>query len=239
MNYGQSAAVADSRAKLLASIRRGLGVSGDESSRRQAVDERLQRHARNLIPVRGEGDERYRVTLFMKMLLSVSGTCEEVDNLADVPGEVARYLREHNLPARLRHGEDRVLSELPWHRAPNLTVEQGRAQAQDEVSLSHAFAGVAETGTLIMTSGADNPTTLNLLPENHLVVLEARNIAANYEDVWDRLRATYGEGRMPRTVNMITGPSRTADIEQQIQLGAHGPRRLHVIVVNGGAKRAE
>ena len=52
-----------------------------------------------------------------------------------------------------------------------------------------------------------------------------------YEDAWDRLRAAEGEGRLPRTVNFITGPSRTGDIEQTIQMGAHGPRRLHVILV--------
>ena len=46
-----------------------------------------------------------------------------------------------------------------------------------------------------------------------------------------RLRARYGEGAMPRTVNTVTGPSRTGDIEQQLELGAHGPRRMHILLV--------
>jgi L-lactate dehydrogenase complex protein LldG len=98
--------------------------------------------------------------------------------------------------------------------------------------LSRALAGVAETGTLIMTSGPDNPTTLNFLPENHIVLLLADDVAGNYEDVWDKLREKYGSN-LPRTVNMITGPSRTGDIEQTIELGAHGPRRLHILLVDG------
>ncbi|MGC2780786.1 MAG: LUD domain-containing protein, partial [Bradyrhizobium sp.] len=82
--------------------------------------------------------------------------------------------------------------------------------------------------------GPDNPTTLNFLPDNHIVVLDAATLAGDYESVLARLRDVFGTGRMPRTINMITGPSRSADIEQTLILGAHGPRRLHVIVVGEG-----
>jgi L-lactate dehydrogenase complex protein LldG len=54
-------------------------------------------------------------------------------------------------------------------------------------------------------------------------------VVAAYEDGWDRLREG---GGMPRAINFITGPSRTGDIEQRIELGAHGPRRLHIILVD-------
>jgi len=97
--------------------------------------------------------------------------------------------------------------------------------------VSHAFGGVAETGTLVLTSGQDNPTSLNFLPDNHIVVIEAKDIAGDYESIWPRLREKFGDGLMPRAVNLITGPSRSADIEQTLILGAHGPRRLHVILV--------
>jgi L-lactate dehydrogenase complex protein LldG len=84
-----------------------------------------------------------------------------------------------------------------------------------------------------MTSGAENPSTLNFLADNHIVVVSGKDMTGDYEAMWDKVRATFGKGRMPRTVNMITGPSRLADIEQTLLLGAHGPRRLHIIVVNG------
>ena len=87
--------------------------------------------------------------------------------------------------------------------------------------------------TLVLFSGTDNPTTLNFLPDNHIVVIEAKDIVADYETMWAALRARFGKGVMPRTVNWVTGPSRSADIEQTLLLGAHGPRRLHVIVVGG------
>ncbi len=93
------------------------------------------------------------------------------------------------------------------------------------------MAGIAETGTLLLASGPEAPTTLNFLPDNHVVVLKASQVVGAYEDALDRLRETHGPGKLPRVINFITGPSRTADIDQTIQLGALGPRRLHVLLV--------
>jgi L-lactate dehydrogenase complex protein LldG len=84
---------------------------------------------------------------------------------------------------------------------------------------------------VVLTSGPENPTTLNFLPDVHIVVLEAGAVAGDFETVMEELRERYGVGTLPRTVNMITGPSRSADIEQTLILGAHGPRKLHVILV--------
>jgi L-lactate dehydrogenase complex protein LldG len=196
------------------------------------VAERIERHHRNLVPRRGDGDRGHRVQLFAEMAAAVSATIERVARPADVPAAIQDYLRSHNLPQLLRHGSDPLIDKLPWAQgAPSLERLKGSASLADETSLSRAFAGVAETGTLIMTSGPDNPTTLNFLPENHIVILFVDDIAGNYEDVWDRLRRINGSN-LPRTVNMITGPSRTGDIEQTIELGAHGPRRLHIIIID-------
>ena len=82
-----------------------------------------------------------------------------------------------------------------------------------------------------MVSGPENPSTLNFLPDNQIVVVAAKDVAGDYESVWAKIRFAYGKGGMPRTVNWITGPSRSADIEQTLLIGAHGPRRLHVVVV--------
>ena len=96
---------------------------------------------------------------------------------------------------------------------------------------SGAFAGIAESGTLTLVSGPDNPTTLNFLPDNHFIIVAASDIVGDHDSVWRKLRERYGKGVMPRTVNMITGPSRSGDIEQTLLLGAHGPRRLHIVIV--------
>jgi L-lactate dehydrogenase complex protein LldG len=126
---------------------------------------------------------------------------------------------------------DPVLEDLPWDREPHLERLIGPSDGRDPVALSHAFAGVAETGTLVLLSGPDNPTTLNFLPDTHFVMVSAADIAGDYETVWARIRAQYGPGALPRTVNFITGPSRSADIEQTLILGAHGPRALHILAI--------
>ena len=82
-----------------------------------------------------------------------------------------------------------------------------------------------------MASGADSPTTLNFLPETEIVLLPAEGVVGGMEEAWARLRNRLGKAGLPRTVNFITGPSRSADIGQKLQMGAHGPRRLHILVV--------
>jgi L-lactate dehydrogenase complex protein LldG len=222
-----------SREGILNSIRRSLAVTGEEDSRLKIVAERIRSHRPNLVPERGKGDGAHRLALFTEMAEEVNATVQRLASLAELPSAVQAFLRAHNLPHAIRHGADPLIENLPWqHDAPTLERRRGRAVLADEVSLSRAFAGVAETGTLIMHSGPDNPTTLNFLPDSHIVILSAEDVAGSYEEVWDRLRRKFGEGNLPRTVNMITGPSRTGDVEQTIELGAHGPRRLHIMIVD-------
>jgi L-lactate dehydrogenase complex protein LldG len=214
---------------MLARIRAKVAKAPEEA-RRAAVDERIAEHPRNLIPARGQGDEAHRVRVFTEMMQAVGGSVEILDDINDVPQAVADYLRQANLPAHVRRGADPVIAKLPWHRGGALEVVEGRAEDKDRASVTRAFAGIAESGTIIQVSGEDNPTTLNFLPEVHIVVLEASSIFASYEEAWTKLRQAFGEGVMPRTVNMISGPSRTGDIEQTIVRPAHGPKNMHVII---------
>jgi L-lactate dehydrogenase complex protein LldG len=150
---------------------------------------------------------------------------------SDVPSTVANFLRSSNLPQRVRVGEDPFLAKLDWSKEPALERRHGRAEDEDEVGLSHATVAVAETGTLVLASGDENPVTLNFLPETHIVVLTAKDIVGPYETAFERIRDAYGRGTMPRTLNLISGPSRTGDIGGKLVMGAHGPRRMCVIVV--------
>lgn len=219
------------REAIFGKIRRSLAVTGEELRRNAAVDDRLTRAPKGIIPARGQLPRAERVALFATMAEKVLATVERVADEAAIPMTVARFLRAHNLPATLRMGDDPGLAGLAWSRTP-IEVKRGPSDGTDAVGLSHAFAGVAETGTLVLASGRDNPTTINFLPETHIVVLKAGDVAGDYETVWERLRARYGRGVLPRTINWITGPSRSGDIEQTILVGAHGPRRLHIIVVD-------
>ena len=218
------------REAILAKIRRSLGVTGEELRRNATVDDRLLRAPKGIIPKRGQIPAEDRVALFSEMATKVLATVDRIAEVSAIPAAVADYLRQHNLPAELRTGDDPLLTGLPWSRTP-IEVKRGPSDGTDAVGLSHAFAGVAESGTLVLTSGKDNPTTISFLPDTHIVVVNAEDVAGDYEAVWDRLRARYGRGLLPRTVNWITGPSRSGDIEQTILIGAHGPRRLHILIV--------
>jgi L-lactate dehydrogenase complex protein LldG len=218
------------REDILSNIRRSLGVTGREAPRVSAVQERLRSAPRGVMPARGQVSGAERAALFRAEAERVAASVAEVTQPQDIVSEAARYLREHNLPATLRMGADARLAELDWSETA-IEVTHGPSQGDDLNGLSHAFGAIAETGTLAMTSGPGNPTTLNFLPDNHIVVLREADLVGDAESLWDRVRAAYGKALAPRTVNLITGPSRSGDIEPQIVLGAHGPRRLHIIIL--------
>ena len=222
------------RETVLGKVRRALAVSGSEADRQALVEKRLANAPASLIPERGQLAGAARVDLFCKMAEAVQAGVRRVASADDVPEAIAEFLRQNNLPAEIRFGEDRRLAGLPWEKTPNLTRNSGASDGRDPVGVSYAYGGVAETGTLVLLSGPDNPTTLNFLPDTHIVVVEAGDIAGDYETVWQRIRAAFGKGVLPRSVNWVTGPSRSADIEQTLLLGAHGPRALQIIVVGDG-----
>lgn len=218
------------RDTVLAKIRRSLGVTGEEAHRNATVDQRLRQAPRGVVPARGQLPHGEQVTLFRTMAEKAAATVTTVASAEAVPEAVADYLRGRNLPAALRMGDDPRLAAMNWG-ATQIEVGHGPSDGNDAVGLNHAFAGVAESGTLVLRSGKDNPTTLNFLPETEIVVIDAKDIAGDYESIWDRIRGSERGDDMPRTVNFITGPSRSGDIEQTIILGAHGPRALHIVIV--------
>ncbi len=224
------------RGAILASIRRSLGRGALSAGVAAELRSRLAAHPRNLLPARATAlDHRGQIDLFVAMAEEVQATLTRVASLAEVPEAVMRYLAAENLPAELILAPDPRLDNIPWHTRPLLNVRHGQADATDRTSLTGCFAAIAESGTLMLASGAESPTSLNFLPDTHIVVVESGQVVATYEDGWDRLRAAVdGKGPsagLPRVVNFITGSSRTADIEQRIVLGAHGPRRLQIVLV--------
>lgn len=219
------------REDILGRLRKNLGHSAAPNGDNPAV-KHIQEHHKNLIPKRGDLDKAQQVDLFVQEATRVNASVVRVASLDEVPDQVSAYLREHQLPAKVKIAPHGDLKDLSWQTKTSLMVDEGRGVGDDGVSVSVAYGGVAETGTLVMASGAETPTSLNFLPLDHIVVLQAADIAGNYEAVWERIREKSGPGKLPRTVNWITGPSRTADIEQTLLLGAHGPQRLHILIVD-------
>lgn len=219
------------RRAILARVREAIGAEHDDSARRAAVRERLAQHAPGPVPARARQEAEPLIALFRDMLEAVEATTARV-GVAGVAGEIGRYLAELQLPRSLRCGADPVIAAIDWSAAPSTELKSGPADKSDAVSLTHAFAAAAETGTLFLASGPDNPVTLSFLPETNIVLVRAGDILGSYEAALARLRDLFPDGAMPRTLNLVSGPSRTADIEQTIVTGAHGPRRLHVVIIH-------
>lgn len=218
-----------SRARILEGIRRAQGRGPLSADQAADLGAGLAHPASRLTPKRGQGTPAENRVLFEEMATAVSATLETVGDWAAVPGALAEFLKARNLPTEVAAAPDSRLDVLEGHEM--LTVRRGPALPQDLVGVAVAFRGVAETGTLMLVSGPQTPTSLNFLPDVHVVCLETSRLGGTYEEAWSTLRAAYPDD-LPRTVNFITGPSRTGDIEQTIQLGAHGPRQLHIILVD-------
>ncbi|TBR27110.1 MAG: lactate utilization protein C, partial [Reyranella sp.] len=208
-----SDATHDARTQILDGIRRSLRRGELAGEARNAVDARLAEPPRGPSVARARLPQAEKVALFCQWAEALNATVARV-GAADVPGEVTAYLARNNLPATVAMAPSPLLEGYDWSSQKMLSIRRGRGEGSDQVSVTGAFAGIAETGTVVMASGPDHPVSLNLLPDTHVVVLREADIVGGYEDVWERLRARYGKSRMPRTVNTITGPSRTGDIEQ-------------------------
>lgn len=173
------------------------------------------------------------VARFMQRAIDMASTVERLAAREAIPAAVARYLDALDLPDAIAEQRSRLgvcwpeFADLDWDVA-GLSIEPRPTRGDDRLGITGAFCGIAETGTLVMTSGPATPTGTTLLPDTHVAVVSAERIVAGMEEAFALLRAA---GPMPRAVNMISGPSRTGDIEQTIVLGAHGPYRVHIIVL--------
>lgn len=215
--------MSSARDRILAAVRAATGGRESDTTRIEAISERIARHPRHIEPAFAE-PARQR---FQSGLEAAQATFAAVGTLGEVAAEIERYLDANGVEKELAAGGDELLQGIDWPGSLQVSPwETGKAY---RVGLARAFCGIAETGTLLLVSGEHNPIEVNFLPDYHIVVLEAETLLPHMEDAWDRVRASFG--KLPRTVNFISGPSKTADIEQTVEYGAHGPRCLHVIVV--------
>jgi L-lactate dehydrogenase complex protein LldG len=224
----------NSRDEIFAHIRAGLKRGALDDATRKRLALRLDDPPSGTVPKRGQGDLDHRVRTFIAQAERVHTSIARVAEEGDAPAAVQGALKSRGFPLNLRAARDPLVARLDWSRAPGLALAQGPAGSTDRASLVGAFAGIAETGTLLLYSAPETPSSLNFAPEMHIVLLKAARILASYEEAFDALKAARpgGNVRLPRTVNLITGPSRTADVERTLTLGAHGPRFLHVIVID-------
>lgn len=222
---------ADGRSQVLAAVRSALRREAG-AAEPAGVRQRLEQPLANTVPARGRLQQPELTELFVAEALRAGASVAKVARIEDVPSAVATFCAEHALPATAVMAEASPLQNLSW-QASGVSSEGRLVRSGDALAVGAAVAGIAETGTLVMLSGPENPVTANFLPENHLVVVHARDLLGASEDLWAMLRERGLP--LPRTVNWITGPSRSGDIEMTMLMGAHGPIRLHVVVVEAAA----
>lgn len=211
------------RENILARIRARQGRSATTAdAEREAVRAHIRRPPANARPrIDWEPVARFRTSA-----LGLASTVDDVESLAAIPAAVARYLAAQVLPLAAVCWPE--FAGLDW-RGAGMAIEARAARDTDLVGVTGAFCAIAETGTLMTVSGPATPATVSLLTETHVAVVSKARIVPGMEEAWGLLRDELGVPR--RAVNFISGPSRTADIEQTVTLGAHGPYRVHVILV--------
>jgi L-lactate dehydrogenase complex protein LldG len=218
------------RENILGRVRQALGArDGDAAA--------LAR-AEAYLAARGQGPRPAMpgdlVQRFIDRARDMESTVERVADAGAIPAAVARYLDSLQLPAALAAQKSHTgvcwpeFASLDW-RGAGLAIEARPTLGEDRLGITGAFCAIAETGTLLIVSGAETPTATTLLPDTHVAILRANRIVGSMEDAFALLRRELRA--LPRAVNLISGPSRTGDIEQTIVLGAHGPYRVHILVL--------
>jgi len=181
------------------------------------------------IPARAQGAESELRGRFIDMAREADATIDHVASLDTLSKAVRSFLDQESLPKTITLARNSVLRSIAWE--PDFDIGDDPMGASNMVAITPAFAGIAETGTLLVHSGPRNPNQLHFLPETHIAVLWTKAIVGSYEDAWNRIVKRFKT--LPRSVTLITGPSRSSDIERQLQIGVHGPHRLHIVLYDG------
>ena len=214
------------RDNILARIRKAQGRDGSQPAAGELASVRAAIELRSRGPVPANALRMDLLERFRTECARVGTTLAEVADTARVPAEVARYLQAVGQPAGVVGWPE--LAGLDW-AAAGVAFEARAAGADDRVGVTGCFCAVAETGTVLLLGSAATPKRTALLPETHVCVVSRARLVATMEDAYALLRAERGE--LPRSTWFVSGPSRTADIEQTIVIGAHGPYRAHAILV--------
>jgi L-lactate dehydrogenase complex protein LldG len=220
-----------SRDAVLASVRKALGRTGPSERARADALAYIAAHRQGPRPAL----QADLVGRFLARATDMASTVARIASLDDVPRAVASYVDALSLPPALAAQKSHEgvcwpeLAGLDWTGA-GLRIEARPTDGHDRLGITGCFCAIAETGTLVFTTSAATPTGTMLLPDTHVCVVRADQVVPGMEEAFARVRTEHAT--MPRAVNFVSGPSRTGDIEQTIVLGAHGPFRVHILLLS-------
>lgn len=215
------------RANILARIRANDGKQGHTTEAELAAARAvISARTRGPLPTFAKHDP---VQHFILECARLKTTLAEVDSILAVPNEVARYL------STVLDSPTKSASVVGWPefaaldwQSANIDYANRPAMGSDLIGLTGCFCAIGETGTLLLLGARNSPKVTALLPETHICIVKKSRLVATMEDAFQLARDEIGE--LPRATFFVSGPSRTADIEQTIVIGAHGPYRVHVVL---------
>jgi len=221
----------ESRERILNKIKSNIRKKNDLTETDiNILEGRIKGSEPNLIPKRGVIKKDALLETFINRAKEVASSVAVINSLSEIPAEVIDYLAKNNIASKIVVLPNEDIDFVEWNKHPTLEVVNKYADEKDETVLVSSFSAIAETGTVVQLSGPKNPITSHFLPDNSIVLVKASRIISSSEDAFKLLRKEHKN--IPRTVSLISGPSRTGDIALNIEMGAHGPRKVHLIVWN-------
>ena len=229
----QTATYSGAREAILKSIRSHLALSRNLDAREEEIKPRTEMVLGLVSTALTEATSI--VDLFKTSLEAVDGRCQIVHDdseLLHAITEIMRNLRQTKLSS-LRvavsdSSEVRRLVGLIELDLDEVAVTPSAADVFNfDIGISGAQAGIAETGTLLLDSSRERHRLVSLVPPVHIAILDAAKIVATLSEALSLMRK--GEQVSP-IVTLVTGPSRTADIELTLAIGVHGPQELYVVI---------
>ena len=200
-------------------------------TRPRAVRVRLGGSAVHTRPFVGEDLVGRTVRLMEEVLMDVV----RLQARDGVPEAVRQWLDDHGQGGAVTLSP--ALADIAFPDDFGRAVRRGAADGLEATSVTPCLAAIAETGSVVFASGGRDARDAELpAGEPRGGAARGSRSAAHVDDVFPMIRALAGtRGAMPRAVNFVTGPSRTADVEQTLEIGAHGPKRMLVLLLPGEA----
>lgn len=236
-----------SRERMLANIAKALDHNQNTLTKRQVeMRARLSTHPRGpeILPVKQA--RLNPIPHFRQKAEAVQATTVLCQDVSEIPEAVAHYMLAQNLGDRLRISPHPAIGKLglDWQKAANLIPFDGNPSIEDKVVLSYALAGICETGSIVVNSDYQTPILDHFLAECEIIILKTSTLFIAMEDFWQNYRdhansidtnnpsqGLKNNNGFARAISLVTGPSRTGDVGQKIELGAHGPLKLHIILI--------
>jgi L-lactate dehydrogenase complex protein LldG len=178
-----------------------------------------------------EQPERDPVERYTELAIEALSTVDSVTSWDKVPAAVQGYLASRSLGSDLVSDTRAPIDAAAW-KAAGLDVLDPPVEPDDDCFVTDCFGAVAESGAVVISSDDGKSIANDFLARTHIILLPKERIVSSLAELWALLRAEYVETSLPREFCLVTGPSRTADLGVPARMGAHGPERMHVIIVD-------